>query len=189
LTLNPTSLIVRLMKWLLILALAALGCGDEAPNTFPAGGTVPLAKIPETGGSGGGGGDGLGGAGGFEPRGACDNASDLGAIESASDSVRNIASDCGSLVNISSCASLILNAPEYEECITDCVEEDVPGVSAECASCYGALERCGLQQIPSCRVSCQNNTCSDLCLNCLTDEGCIEDYEDCRGLPGNGCPG
>ena len=176
------------MKWLLILALGVLGCGDEPVPTFGGGGgTVPPGKIPGDGGAGGAG--GAGGVGGVEPKGACDNASDLGAIETAGGSIRDVASDCGSLLNPSSCSSLILNAPRYEQCITDCVEAEVPGLSTECASCYGALEGCGVQQIPSCWTSCQNNTCSDLCLNCLTDAGCIEGYETCRGLPGDGCPG
>jgi len=144
-----------------------------------------------TGGAGGAGGSGGEGGVGGRALGACDNDSDLEAIEGVGDNVRDIARICGLPNNPSSLCGLIFSLQAYEECISECVEEEVAGLSSECATCYGALERCGVAQIPSipsCRTPCQQNTCSDLCLNCLEGAGCIEDFEECRGLPGDGCP-
>jgi len=134
-----------------------------------------------------GGGGGAGGVGGGA-LGACDNDSDLEALEGVDDNPRDIARICGLPNNPSSLCGLIFNLQAYEECISECVEEEVPGLSTECATCYGALERCGVAQFPSCRTPCQQNSCGDSCLTCLEEAGCIEDFEDCRGLPGDGCP-
>ena len=179
------------MKWVLVLSFCFLGCTEQRAPAV-------------TGGPGSGVGVGGGGSGGSsavdggtdaavdggEPKGACDNESDLEALAGVGDDGRDIARICGLPNNSSSfCASLIFNAPQYEACITECVEEEVPGLSSECANCYGALERCGVAQIPSCRTQCQLNGCSTLCLDCLNLAGCIEEYEDCRGLPGDGCAG
>jgi hypothetical protein len=140
-----------------------------------------------SGGAGGAGGFGGEGGAGGGALGACDNDSDLEALEGAGDNVRDIARDCGLPNNVSSfCASLIFNALQYEECITECVEETVDGLSTECSACYGELERCGLELF--CRTQCQLNNCSRSCLDCLNRAGCIEEFEDCRGLPGDGCP-
>jgi len=179
------------MNWLLILSFFVVGCANDAPPTLPGTGT-PIPPGMGTGGDGGtGGAGGMGGEGGAGggAKGACDNESDLDAIDGADDTLRNIARDCGAPNNPSSLCGLIFSLQAYEECISECVEEEVAGLSTECATCYGALERCGVAQIPSCRTPCQQNTCSDLCLNCLEGAGCIEDFEECRGLPGDGCPG
>jgi len=177
------------MKWLLCFALLLAGCSDSPPPSAGGGSNLPGVG-PGTGGAGGAGGAGGTGGVGGAPRGACDNAKDIDAAEAAGVSLREVASSCGSLANVSTfCDNFKFNAEQYEECVSDCVEDEVPGLSIECASCYGALERCGLVQFPSCRISCQQNLCSTLCLNCLNDAGCLEEYEDCRGLPGDGCPG
>ena len=169
------------MKWLFVLSFCVAGCGNDAPPTVPGTG----ALIPPGMGTGGTG--GVGGAGGFGGEGGVGGGA-LGACDNdADDTVRNIARDCGLPNNASSfCASLIFNPPRYEECITDCVEESVDGLSPECSACYGELERCGLELL--CRTQCQFNTCSESCLHCLNLAGCIEEFEDCRGLPGDGCP-
>lgn len=173
------------MKWLLIVALGSLGCADNAPPPAPGGGgPIPPGGFAGSGGSAGAGGvGGEGGAGGMS-EGACDKASDLDAIEGAGQSVRDLARDCGRSFG---CASSIGISGRYGDCVSDCVEEGVDGLSTECADCYGALERCGLESF--CRPQCQVNTCSTLCLDCLEMAGCIEDYEICRGLPGDSCPG
>jgi hypothetical protein len=131
---------------------------------------------------------GIGGAGGVGggALGACDNESDLDALEGVGDTVRDIARTCGLPNNPSSLCGLIFNAPLYEECITECVEEEVPGLSTECAACYGALERCGFDWF--CQTQCQLNSCSPVCLDCLNLPGCLEEFEECRGLPGDDCP-
>jgi len=73
------------MKWLIIFSLGLLGCGDDPPPTVGGGGDrIPTGNIGgpgDTGGAGGGG--GAGGAGGAAPKGACDNGTDLDAIEGA----------------------------------------------------------------------------------------------------------
>jgi len=168
-----------------------VGCSD--PSTAPAvaggGGDLPITGIRPggSGGSAGAGGIG-GGAGGSETLGACDNGSDLDAIESAGESLRDIARDCGLPNNPEfTCANLIIiNGPQYGDCIGECVEDRVPDLSSECAACYGGVEQCGLNAF--CRTQCQLNTCGVRCLDCLENAGCIEEYEECRGLPGDGCP-
>jgi hypothetical protein len=178
------------MKWLVVLSLCVVGCGNDAPPVIP-GSDTPLSpgNIDGTGGAGGGAGGG-GGTGGEDGSiGACDNEADLGVIEGMDSSLRDVARDCGLPNNVFSlCANLIFNGQQYEECIAECIEEEVPGLSTECVACYGALERCGVAQIPSCRTQCQLNTCSTLCLDCLNRVDCISDFEECRGLPGDGCP-
>ena len=172
------------MKWLLIFALGLFGCGDDPPPTISGGGErVPSGSSGGTGATGGAGGaggaGGVGGVGGAVPKGACDNGTDLGAIEGAS--VRNIARDCGVFV----CATSIGNSLAYGQCVDDCVNARVTGISTDCANCYGNLERCGL--VALCRFQCQANTCSALCLNCLNGASCITEFEQCRGLPGDSC--
>jgi len=180
------------VKWVLLLGICAIGCADPSapPTVSGSGDDLPIVGIRGTGGSGGSGGAGGigGGTGGSEPQGACDNASDLDAIEDAEESIRNIARDCGLPNSPSSiCASLIIiNGTQYGGCISECIEDRVPDLSSECAACYGAVEQCGLNSF--CRTQCQLNTCSTFCLDCLENAGCIEEYEVCRGLPGDGCP-
>ena len=116
------------MKWLLIFALGLLGCGDDPPPTVSSGGDrVPTGSsggTGATGGAGGGGGEaGAGGAGGAAPKGACDNGTDLDAIEGASESIRNIARDCGLFV----CAASVGNSNAYGLCVEDCVNARVTG--------------------------------------------------------------
>ena len=178
------------MRWAIVFGFLVLGCTEQGPPSVP---QNPGSGVGEGGGRGGSGGfDGGtdGGAGGSadggEPKGACDNESDLDALAGVSDDPREIARVCG-LPNHPTLL-LCLNNRSYEDCITECVGDEVPGISEECAACSGALERCGVAQIPSCRTACQLNGCSSLCLDCLNRGDCIEDYETCRGLPGNGCP-
>lgn len=116
------------------------------------------------------------------PKGACDNESDLGALESAGDSLRNIARDCGQF----SCVNNIGNSVLYEDCVTRCVANSVQGLSTDCAGCYGGVERCGHDAF--CRTRCQSDTCSVQCLDCLNGADCITEFEACRGLPGDACP-
>ncbi len=85
------------MKWLVVLCLCVAACADDAPPTVPGNGT-PIPPSTGTGGSGGAGGlGGIGGAGGVGggALGACDNESDLDALEGVGDTVRDIARTCG----------------------------------------------------------------------------------------------
>jgi hypothetical protein len=169
---------------MLMLMLAA--CGGEGPPASPGGIGKPPGPI--TGGGGNGGTGGVGGTGGTGgtgggANGACDDMSDLDAIEGSEPSVRDIARNCG----ITECALFALNGPAYQICVDACVESNVEGLSTQCARCYGALERCGRDAI--CFESCSLNTCSVFCLDCLEAAGCISGFEECRGLPGDGCSG
>lgn len=130
-------------------------------------------------GQGGVGGSGAGGPSG-EPVGACDNDSDLQVLASAG-GVRDVARDCGIL----RCSGAIGDTNVYEACVEACIENDVQGISTECAGCYGEMERCGFESF--CQLRCQSNTCSPMCLSCLNDAGCTEEFEACRGLTGSEC--
>jgi hypothetical protein len=173
------------MKWLLILAVCVAGCADEAPPTVP---TSPGSGIgvgggtAGTGGAGGAGGAGGGGGVGGGSVGACDNEDDLQAIEDEDSTMRDVARDCGE----GKCLIFFSRGPEYESCVHECVKDNVPDLSVECAACYGASERCSHDSL--CTLRCRNDTCSVTCLDCMTVAGCIEELEACSGLPGNGCP-
>jgi hypothetical protein len=173
------------MKWVLILSLCVIGCASEAPGSGSGGpGSGVGSGSGGNGGGGGGGGGGEGGAGGGgggEAPGACENESDLDIIESADDSLRNIARDCGTL----RCGPKVLNPAEYEACVNMCIDEMVQDLSTECTACYGAAERCSLEAL--CRLLCQNASCSLVCLNCLNAGNCIEELEACTGIPDDTC--
>ncbi|NNE17225.1 MAG: hypothetical protein HKN10_01990, partial [Myxococcales bacterium] len=119
------------MKWLLIFALGLLGCGDDPPpNVSGSGDRAPGGSVSNPGATGGAAGfGGAGGAGGAAPEGACDNGADLDAIEGASDTVRNLARNCGLFV----CAASVGDGNAYEQCVNDCVNDGVPGISTDCA--------------------------------------------------------
>ena len=174
------------MRCLFLFIALTLSCGEasRAPAA-PGGAGGPNVVGMNGGGTGSGGSAGAGGAGGAggESFGACDNASDL-EILASSGNVRDTARDCGGLGRCNG-DDPNLNGDVYEGCITACVENDVQGISNECASCYGALERCGLDSF--CRLRCQLNTCSPMCLSCLRIAGCTEEFESCRGLEGTEC--
>jgi hypothetical protein len=173
------------MRYFLLLAVFASGCGEPSqPPAAPGGGGGPVNVTGVNGGTGGsdgaGGVGGAGGAGG-KAAGACDNASDLEAL-GVTGGVRDVARDCGVL----RCAGMVANSDAYEACISSCVENDVQGLSSECAGCYGSMERCGFDSF--CQLRCRNDTCDPICLSCLRIAGCIEEFEVCRGLAGNECP-
>jgi hypothetical protein len=171
------------MKWALILSLCFVGCTESAPPAVT--GSYPGAGV-------GGAVDGPGGSpvvdggadaevDGGEPQGACDSESDLEALES--DNVRDAARICG-LPNVP--PFCLVTGQPYDECIAECVEDRVSGLSTECATCYGKLERCGVDSL--CGGQCQFDACRMPCFDCLNVAGCIGDFEDCRGLLGDGCP-
>ena len=175
------------VKWLcLAIALWAPGCSDQAPPVVSHGPGSGVGTHGD-GGAGGfggiGGGGGAGGGGGLQ--GACANQSDLAAIDGAGN-VRDIARSCGLFVFAGfDCGLFIGNPDTYESCVSACVESRVEDLSSGCASCYGAAERCSLSS--NCRVRCQLNACLPNCLACVTTAGCIDDLEQCTGIPGDGC--
>jgi len=162
--------------------LLFVGCAEETAPPASGGIGKPPGTITGGGGTGGMGGmAGAGGAGGAT-NGLCNDESDLDAIEGAGASLRDIASDCG----LTRCANFVGSGPAYEACINNCVESDVVGLSSECATCYGGLERCAYDGF--CFESCRFDTCSTFCIDCLAAADCILEFEECRGLPGDGCP-
>ena len=171
------------MKWALVLSLCFVGCTESAPPTVT--GSEPGSGVGVAMDDPGGSPVADGGADaevdGGEPEGACDNESDVEALDS--ENVRDVARVCG-LPNLP--PFCLVNAQPYDECIAECAEDRVPGLSTECATCYGTLEQCGLDS--SCGGQCQFDACRTPCFDCLNLAGCIEDFEDCRGLPGDGCP-
>ena len=173
-TVALSEIILSSMKWLVVLSVFVVGCANDAPPAVPGTGT----PVPPSMGSGGTG--GVGGAGG-RAAGACDNVADLQTLASAG-SVRDVARDCG----VNRCnGSSFPNGNVYETCVTSCIENDVLGLSSECAGCYGAIERCNLDSF--CQLRCQLNTCSPMCLSCLNIAGCVEEFETCRGIEGTEC--
>jgi hypothetical protein len=176
------------MKRVLFALVLVFGCVDQnAPPPPNAGdGLPPILGTGNTGGSGlpdAGVDAGVdAGTDGGASSGACDNAGDLGAIEGAS-STRNTANACSA----NDCAFWIADPTQYEICVSTCVENGIRGLSPECAACYGGLERCSLEAL--CRPFCVNNdACNIACTSCLRNYGCSEEFEACRGLPGDGCP-
>lgn len=169
---------------LTVCVLVFAGCGDQLSDAAPGTGD-PSADpggrvvVPGTGGAGGAGGNGGGGAGGS--LGACDNAADL-AVLLVDDPAPNATTFCGGVACINATGSV----PAYQTCVSGCIETEVPGLSTECADCYGDLYACGLSGF--CLSVCQVGSCSVPCLNCLDFNGCLDQFADCRGLTASVCP-
>jgi hypothetical protein len=172
---------------MLACALFVTACGSDAVPALGQSGPIPnIVGRTLTPGRGGTGGSGLnggvdGGVDGGVGAGACDNPADLDAVAAAN--LNAVTTFCTGLV----CLITIGNSPSYEQCVNACVERNVQGLSSECADCYGGVARCGLDAF--CLSVCQFNTCGLQCLNCLSFVGCLTEFEECRGLPGDGCDG
>lgn len=169
------------------MCLCAIACSEQA-TPAPGAGIGPgtdlgvvdrTAPVIDAGVDGGA----DGGPDGGEPLGACDNESDLQALEDSFDDARDVSRVCGWPNNDT--LLLCLSVRPYDQCITACVADQIPDLSILCSACYGALEQCGLQSF--CQARCQFDGCSAQCLDCLNGAGCLEEYEECRGLPGDGC--
>jgi len=172
------------MKACLVVLALVIGCSYPSAPPPPGGGTdnPPIVGTGNTGGSPPLDAGIDAGLDGGEPNGACDNTLDLVAIVRAGGG-RDASHACSE----NDCADRIGVPGLYEECVNTCVEDRVAGLSSDCAACYGSLERCSLEAL--CRPYCVNNdTCNVECSNCLRDYGCSEEFEACRGLPGDECP-
>jgi len=173
---NRPSLLTGLA---ILLALAIGGCNDETPPAAPCCRGEVVPPVVGSGGTGGGGGiggaggeageGGRGGAGGL--RDACNNASDLAALAGLEpNNARQVSASCGTV----DCSNeLGQGQAVFTECVTGCVENKVPDLSPECATCYGDLAWCaGLL----CNTSCANLSCGTGCLMCT--QGTF-DYQQC----------
>ncbi|NUN12590.1 MAG: hypothetical protein HUU55_03020 [Myxococcales bacterium] len=109
-----------------------------------------------------------------EPQGlACLNTADLAAMSNVNTGV--IGSNCGV-----SC----LFAGDPAACTATCVQNQT-GVSGACASCFGDLVAC---TIDNCVSACATNPSSSNCFVCQANAGCTEAFNQCAGIPANGLP-
>jgi len=169
---------------MLACTLLVTACGNDSLPALGEGGPVRNVDSRSVdSGQGGTGGELDGGVdGGLDggvDAGACDNPADLDAITATN--LNTVMTFCTGLA----CLNTIGDSLPYEQCVNACVAQNVPGLSFECTDCYGGVARCGLDAF--CLSVCQFNTCGLQCLNCLDFAGCLTEFEECRGIPGNGC--
>jgi hypothetical protein len=69
-------------------------------------------------------------------------------------------------------------------CVAGCTQ-DATGLSDECVACTGDVVACGAA---FCTGDCAANTNAPACLQCRLDNGCTCGFQDCSGLPQDGCP-
>ena len=103
------------------------------------------------GGVGGIGGAGIGGD-------ACINETDLDIIGMTVPNLRWQAAVCGA-----ACVGSMNDETLFLGCVDSCIQEDVPGLSLECTSCYGELAWCAGAD---CNKGCTNpivNICAPDC--------------------------
>lgn len=186
---------------LLLLALAA--CSDSTVPAAPGGGTGGSIIPPPVGGSGGsgatggsGGGAGSGGtaatggsggmagtggmggeagSGGVVSPGACVEDSTL-LTDLLPDNARWFAHRCA----LETCAPQATEAL-FKQCITDCVQEAVVGLSTECAECYGDL---AWNAVPNCNTACGQSSmssCAPICFTCGSYDAWLSELDACAG--------
>jgi len=113
--------------------------------------------------------------------GACDNQDDVDALALLQPSnARQVAANRG----LVSCSHLVALPAEFVNCVTGWVEQDVPGLSSECAACYGDLAWCSL----GCLTACNVNSCTPLCLTCTDYDVCLAELDQCAGRRSLDCP-
>ena len=192
----------------LLLSFALAACNQSSTPAAPGGGTGGTVGPPATGGSGGtgtggsggtaggsgtggsagmggaaGGNGGAGGSGGIGlGDGACDNVDDLDALSGLlPNNARNVAASCGV-----ACAALTVEAL-YVQCVVECVQDDVPGLSEGCATCYGDFAWClGL----GCNSNCEIDACDPVCeseTSCPGYGSCFADLNQCAGRNSRDC--
>ncbi|MEM7434400.1 MAG: hypothetical protein AAF436_04540 [Myxococcota bacterium] len=168
---------------------AAAGSGGSSGS----GGAGGAAASGGTGGSGaiggGGGASGAGGAGGAGGSGggfdgdACLGDLDIIIIQAGPPNLRSRSAECGE-----GCGEV---DPDFATCADECLEDDVPGLSAPCRSCYVDLAVCaGL----ACNVICAvpPNACELDCLgftgdDCAGYDQCLSALNNCAGRDSLDC--
>lgn len=176
-----------------VLLSAVCACTDEAPPSPPMGGTDGVGGFDGTGGSGGNGGTagsggtggtaGAGGSGGVggASAGACDNPDDIAALADLMSNAREVSATCA----VTRCQlSFSQGKDEFTICVGDCVEEDIPGLSSQCALCYADLEWCIGDVLIWTR--CAEAPCGDLCLTTPTLQ-CRNELDLCTGRMSTDC--
>ena len=151
--------------------------GDDA-----AGGAAGMGGLSGSAGTGGlSGGAGAGGSGGAPVVGACTNSGDAAAIANAGGSLESIGATCAG----STCLGQLGDPDAYASCVSTCIETNVPGLSSDCAGCYGELGGCAVGNLC---LACASDTCSTTCLDCLNGAECLTRLEECTGIPVEVCP-
>jgi hypothetical protein len=189
------------------MSIVALGGIIVACNSGPAIGTWPPdASVGGSGGSTGTG--GTGGTGGLAA-GACTTNENLAVYEGLSytnqdgdpstsyEAASAIAADCLYATECSdqltavfacfpNCDDATINA--FGDCVQKCTQDvtaelSAPGLSNECAACYGATVACGAR---SCTTKCATDPNADECIQCRCENNCIQEFDSCSGLPPGG---
>jgi len=196
--------------WVLAVAGSVAACNSGSPIT-----NVPPPVIdPGTGGSGGTNGTGGSGGGGDGACTTTENAEVYANLEyttgagdtfTGPDAASEIGGDCifgapSSTPALAGCgaeAAAVIgcfpNCPAdiiqaAADCVADCtqmatIEAAPPGLSDECVACTGDTVACGAA---FCTNLCVSDTNSDECIGCRCDNNCIQDFDACSGLPGDG---
>lgn len=139
----------RLILVLCSLSWLAVGCGDDSGGSAGTGGSA-------------------------RDSGACDDASDLEALEDAHEELAEI-----TLLCTESCAEpddAEQAGDELVSCVSDCVEEAVPGLSAECRDCFSGLSLCGV--LADCMTRGEDPSDQE-CIECLSEAGCLNTLRIC----------
>lgn len=173
---------MKAMRLVCILALAVsvAACGDSSDGNGGDGG----------GGSGGDGGGGDGGSGGALVD-QCTNSADEsvyedagdGNLEDGQDAVSSFATacstgECGNLFGIVIGDPSDENVQALADCVIECTGNEYD-LSNGCLTCYGDVVSCGGA---NCVGACAADPSSELCDQCLIDNGCTGGFEDCSGI-------
>lgn len=125
--------------------------------------------------------------------GACTGAGDLATIgpigeelavygEESDKTVAGVATDCAVAAFFG-----IENPDERPPAIKMCIDTNTSdGITADCNECYVATALCG---ISNCVASCAADANSEACTQCLCENNCISDFEECSGRPSDRCDG
>lgn len=169
----------------LSLAVVALGCADGGDGTGDGGGGGD-AGSGGTAGNGGtaGSGGGQGGTGGAPVTDACTNSDDLSMV-----CLPDFGDDY-----VVTCA---LAATGGAEATSACLQEEPPGLSADCADCFGAqvgcvVDECTLGGDGSCLppdFGGDFGPGTPECDACIAASGCPESFDSCGGDLSTACVG
>jgi hypothetical protein len=188
---------VRVLPVLALIA-SMMACSESSPPPPPGGGTGggPGGGLPPgggtgaTGGGGSGGVGGEGGAGGIGGGGGIAGAGGMGACLSQSDldaitdlyptSARQVAAQCG---NSPACNGAV-GDEAFLDCVNPCIESGIPGVSTDCASCYGDFAVC-IRFL--CLSQCALQPCTPSCESCPRYDPCFEALSQCAGRDSRDC--
>ncbi|MBW1831191.1 MAG: hypothetical protein DRH23_13060 [Deltaproteobacteria bacterium] len=160
----------------------ANGGTGAADGSGGSGGTGGIGGAGGTAGAGGMGGGGMGGAGGMAGvggGGACLSQSDLDAITDLyPTSARQVAAQCGI-----DCAGVV-GDQAFLDCTNPCIDDDIPGLSTDCESCYGDFALCIRF---TCLNECALEPCGTSCESCFGYDPCFEALSQCAGRDSRDC--